>query len=137
MSNFYYDKALQFIKENDLNRFPVGKHVIEEDKLWMVIIDTELRPASNAQLEVHDEFLDIHIPLSGPESYGVCPRCMCSRPNGSIDKQNDILFFDDEIHNIITKKAGEMIVFDTNTAHAPLIGNGRIKKALFKIIKED
>ncbi len=30
-------------------------------------------------------------------------------------------------------KAGETITFAPDTAHAPLIGNGRIKKAIFKI----
>ena len=33
----------------------------------------------------------------------------------------------------MTVKVGEAITFDPDTAHAPLIGEGKIHKAIFKV----
>ncbi|HOE94143.1 MAG TPA: YhcH/YjgK/YiaL family protein, partial [Candidatus Cryptobacteroides sp.] len=82
---------------------------------------------------VHDAFIDIQIPLSGPETFGVKPRSECTQPRGEMDSVKDILFFDDAIEETVTVKAGEMIVFKPDTAHAPLIGFGPIRKAIFKV----
>lgn len=133
MMNIYYEKALQFIQENDISKLPNGKHVIDEGNVWVNIVETNLRPASEALLEVHDVFLDIHIPFTGSESYGVKPRTECLLPKGEIDQADDILFFDDKIEKVITKKAGEQTVFLPDMAHAPLIGDGPIRKAIFKV----
>lgn len=133
MMNIYYEKALQFIQENDISKLPNGKHVIDEGNVWVNIVETNLRPASEALLEVHDVFLDIHIPFTGSESYGVKPRIECQLPKGEIDQADDILFFDDKIEQVITKRAGEQTVFLPDMAHAPLIGDGPIRKAIFKV----
>jgi beta-galactosidase beta subunit len=50
-----------------------------------------------------------------------------------MDSVKDILFFDDAIEETVTVEAGEMIVFKPDTAHAPLIGSGPIRKAIFKV----
>lgn len=133
MMNIYYEKALQFIQENDISKLPNGKHVIDEGNVWVNIVETDLRPASEALLEAHDVFLDIHVPFTGSESYGVKPRNECLSPKGEIDQTDDILFFDDKIDQVITKKAGEQTVFMPDMAHAPLIGEGPIRKAIFKV----
>lgn len=132
-NNPYYEAALAYIKEHDLNSLSTGTHVIEEGRLWVNIVETSLRPTSEALLEVHDAFIDIQIPLSGPETFGVKPRSECTQPRGEMDSVKDILFFDDAIEETVTVEAGEMIVFKPDTAHAPLIGSGPIRKAIFKV----
>ena len=133
LNNIYYLEALRFIADNDLSTLAIGKHVIDEGNVWVNIVETNLRPASEALLEVHDVFLDIHIPFTESESYGVKPRTECLLPKGEIDKADDILFFDDKIEQVITKRAGEQTVFLPDMAHAPLIGDGPIRKAIFKV----
>lgn len=131
--NPFYQKALKFIEGNDLQALPCGKHVIEEGKLWVNIVEATLRPVDQAKLEVHDEFIDIQIPFNCSESYGVKGRCFCQHPAGDMDKANDIMFFDDAIETVITKAPGEITVFEPDIAHAPLIGEGTIRKAIFKV----
>lgn len=131
--NIYYQKAIDFIQNNDLAALPTGTHVIEEGKIWVNIVEAELRPADKALLEAHDEFIDIHIPFSGPESYGVKKRADCTSPRGPMDKTDDIIFFDDKIEELITGEAGQMTVFEPDMAHSPMIGEGHIHKAIFKV----
>ena len=131
--NPFYQKALKFIEENDLQALPCGKHVIDEGNLWVNIVETNLRPVEQAKLEVHDEFIDIQIPFTCSESYGIKARMACDLPVGGMDKANDIMFFDDAIETIITKAPGQMTIFEPDIAHAPLIGEGVIRKAIFKV----
>lgn len=132
-NNPFYQKALKFIEDNDIQALPCGKHVIDEGNLWVNIVETNLRPVEQAKLEVHDEFIDIQIPFNCSESYGVKERSACNLPIGEMDTVGDIMFFDDKIETVITKGPGEMTVFEPDTAHAPLIGEGVIRKAIFKV----
>lgn len=133
MENKYFNQALEFISATDLNTLPCGKHVIDEGNLWVNIVETELRPAEKAPLEAHNEFIDIQIPLTGKESYGIRDRKECQKPKGEFDPKNDIIFYDDPIAEIVAKEPGQMVVFAPDTAHAPLIGEGTIRKAIFKV----
>lgn len=132
-NNKYYQEALDFINNTDLATLSNGKHVIDEGNVWVNIVETNLRPAAEALLEAHDEFIDIHIPISASESYGTRVRSGCTSPKGVIDKNDDIIFFNDTIADIISRQPGEMTVFAPDMAHAPLIGNGPIRKAIFKV----
>lgn len=131
--NKYLQEALNFIRVTDLASLSKGKHIINDGNVWVNIVEANLRPSSKALLEAHDEFIDIHVPISAPESYGIKPRIECSVPKGEMDKNDDIIFFDDKIAEIFTKQPGEMTIFEPDMSHAPLIGEGLIKKAIFKV----
>lgn len=60
-------------------------------------------------------------------------RALCTQPIGEFNDADDYILFEDEIETIETVKAGEMIVFTPDTAHAPLIGKGKIHKAILKV----
>lgn len=133
-SNPYYQRALEYIQQNDLNALPKGRHTIDGDNLWVNIVDSVLRPQSEAKFEAHNQYIDIQIPLSAPESYGVKSRNECKQPIGEFNEADDYILFEDEITAIETRQPGEMIVFTPDDAHAPLIGDGPIHKAIFKVI---
>lgn len=130
-NNIYYIKAQDFIRDNDLNSLPNGTHVIDEGNLWVNIIEGELRSEKDALMEVHDRFIDIHIPLSCPEGYGVRERSLCTSPRGEFEGDN--LLFNDSIARVFVGQVGEQTVFEPDMAHAPMIGTGHIRKAIFKV----
>lgn len=132
-TNPYYLKALDFIKTNDLNSLPIGKHIIDGDNLWVNIVDAELREAKESKFEAHNKYIDIQLPLSASEQFGVKPRKDCKQPICEFNEADDYILYKDEIETIETVKAGEMIVFTPDSAHAPLIGKGKIHKAIFKV----
>jgi len=133
MTNPYYARAIEFLRSNDLSQLPNGTHVIDGDNLWVNIVETGLKTPQEARLEVHDKYIDIQVPLSGPESYGIKPRKDCQSPDGVFDTGKDILFFKDPVDFVISARAGEDVTFAPETAHAPCIGEGRIRKAIFKV----
>lgn len=132
-NNKYYQQALAFIQENDLYAMEPGKHLIDGEHLFVNIVDSQLKTPQQARLEVHDKYIDIQVPLSKAETYGVKPRTLCTMPEGEMDSVKDILFYKDPVEETVTVEAGGSITFDPDTAHAPLIGEGTIHKAIFKV----
>ena len=132
-NNPYYAKAQEFIKNTDLKALEPGKHVIDGDNVWVNIADSQMKKLSQAQLEVHDKYIDIQIPLSGAEAFGVRPRIELTSPVEPFNTVKDIQKFTDSYDRIVVLQSGEQITFEPDTAHAPLIGEGVIRKAIFKV----
>lgn len=132
-TNPFYAKALEYINTHDLNALENGKHIIDSDNIWVTIMDCDMRKPECSRLEVHNEYIDIQIPLSTSEQFGIRSRSTCTMPDGEFNKEKDILFFDDAFEKMITVGIGEVITFSPEDAHAPLIGEGSIHKAVFKV----
>lgn len=132
-NNPYYLKALEYIENTDLATLENGKHFIDGENLFVNIVDSNMKTPDQARLEVHDKYIDIQIPLDKEESFGVKPRSECKEADGEFNTEKDILFFKDKDWTTVTVKVGEAITFEPNTAHAPLIGEGTIHKAIFKV----
>ncbi|MCI6492622.1 MAG: YhcH/YjgK/YiaL family protein [Bacteroidales bacterium] len=133
MQNPYYAKAIEFIRTTDLNTLENGKHFIDGENLFVNIVDSTMKTPQQARLEVHDKYIDIQIPLSKGEVFGVKPRSECKDPVGEMDPVKDILFYSDPVEQTIEAGIGEVITFAPEMAHAPLIGEGTIHKAIFKV----
>ena len=120
-----------FLSHRD--EFAEGRNPVDEAN-YVVLTHTPLRPAQKAPLEVHDDYIDIQILLEGAEeSFGVAPRRNLIAPRGEMDRERDILFYDDPPQYRVTIRPGEFVAFFPEDAHAPLIGEGEITKAILKI----
>lgn len=135
LDNKYYRAALQYMASHDLNALPCGKHILDGENLFLNICDSDLKSMQTAKFEAHREYIDIQVPLSGAESFGVKPVGECKTPAGEFDAGRDIIFFDDPVSEgtVFTAQPGQVVVFTPEDAHAPLIGSGTIHKAIFKV----
>lgn len=131
--NHYYIEAMDFIRTHDLSLLAAGRYAIDGDNLYLNIVDAQMRPSVEARLEVHDRYIDVQVPLSCQETFGIKSRAECTEPDGSMDTEKDIMFFNDVIDTFVNVRPGEVMVFPPDTAHAPLIGEGHIRKAIFKV----
>ena len=131
--NPYYIEAMDFIRTHDLSLLAAGRYAIDGDNLYLNIVDAQMRPSVEARLEVHDRYIDVQVPLSCQETFGIKSRAECTEPDGSMDTEKDIMFFNDVIDTFVNVRAGEVIVFPPDAAHAPLIGEGHIRKAIFNV----
>lgn len=131
--NPYYIEAMDFIRTHDLSLLAAGRYAIDGDNLYLNVVDAQMRPSVEARLEVHDRYIDVQVPLSCQETFGIKSRAECTEPDGSMDTEKDIMFFNDVIDTFVKVRPGEVMVFPPDTAHAPLIGEGHIRKAIFKV----
>lgn len=137
-ANYYnlhplFEKAFEFIGKLDINNVETGTTEIDGNLLKATIAEAKLKPAVDAKLETHKRFIDIQIPVTKAETFGWKSLSSLSQPKEGYDVNNDIEFFDDEPSTFITLVPGEFIIFSPEDGHAPLIGEGEIKKIIIKV----
>lgn len=134
--NEQFAAIFAFMKQCSLDTLPKGRYEIDGEKVTLTIMEGALKERANAALEVHNRYYDLQIPLSQAEEYGIAAREICVSPRGEFNEKKDILFYDDAPTHYVTLQPGEAIIFSPEVAHAPMVGEGTIRKAVFKILRE-
>ncbi|HEY0356580.1 MAG TPA: YhcH/YjgK/YiaL family protein [Flavisolibacter sp.] len=130
-----FAKAFEFISKNDPASMDAGSFDIDGEQLKGILICKPLmsREASLANFECHNRYIDIQVCLSGKEEMGWKPRKDCYQPNGGYDEEKDVQFFHDPPGMFFELSAGQFVIFFPGDVHAPMIGEGEIKKLVIKV----
>jgi biofilm protein TabA len=62
--NPLFKQAFDYIKSLDLATVELGKTVLVDDELIVMVNSTGLKSPDKARMEVHNAFIDIHVPIS-------------------------------------------------------------------------
>lgn len=125
--------AFEFLRSADIDAMPPGKHVLDGDRLFVLVAEDVGRGRSGAPLEAHRRYIDIQFVARGEDTIGWRPLAECRRARGEFEPAKDIVFFDDEPSTWFDVPAGALAVFFPDDAHAPLAGEGRPRKAVVKV----
>lgn len=128
-----FEQAFTFMQTQNLNALAPGRHKIVGDDLFVVIQHVQARPRHEAQLECHRRYIDIQLVLEGVDEMGWKPLGDCHAPVSDYLEEKDICFFHDPADAWVATPAGAFCVFFPEDAHAPLVGTGAIRKAVFKV----
>ncbi len=126
-------KAFDYVRKTDLLSLAEGRYEVDGDNIFALVNERDLKKPADAALEVHDKYIDIQIVLRGEEGFGWKTRKDCTSPRGEFSTEKDILFYDDKPSTYFTLKAGEFAIFFPGDAHAPLVGDGKVKKCILKV----
>ncbi|QBZ98905.1 YhcH/YjgK/YiaL family protein [Flavobacterium sangjuense] len=126
--------AFDFLKGKDLQNLEDGKHDIAEG-LKLIVSNGNGKTAATSleKFECHDLNIDIQICVSGLETIGWKPREKCNIPNGDYNTEKDVRFFSDEPDMFFQLTNNQFVIFYPEDVHAPMIGEGAIKKLVFKV----
>ena len=129
-----FAKAFEYIAATDLANAATGTYEVAEG---VKAIISEARgktlEAALSTFECHNQFIDIQYLINGVEKMGWKPRGSCSLPKADYDDDKDVLFFSDLPDMYFTLNAEQFAVFFPEDVHAPMIGEGSIKKLIMKI----
>lgn len=128
-----FEKTFKYIGRTDLASMEPGEYEIDGRDIYFTIWEGECISDEIPKLEVHDNYIDIHIVLRGTETIGIRDRSKCQGDNISYDQKRDIAFLEEEPENFISLGEMNLAVIFPHDAHSPLIGNGLLKKAIVKI----
>ena len=129
-----FARAFEYLKTTDLASLPAGKHPVEGDEIFVNVQERELKKAEDARLEVHNKYIDIQVVVKGTETFGWNERSACTQPDGEFNAEKDILFFGDDKQTYYTLHEGQFTILFPEDAHAPMIGEGSIKKIIVKVL---
>lgn len=129
-------KAFALIASTDWTTMEPGIHELDGKDIYVNVMERELKQKSDAKLEVHNEYIDIQVLISGrEESFGWSERRDLKLPQGEFDAGKDIQFFDDVPQTYYTLRPGQFTVLFPEDGHAPMVGEGTMRKIIVKVRK--
>ena len=128
-----FAKAFHFLKRPDLASLTEGKYKIDGETVFAIIAKDQGRGKDEAQLEIHNKFIDIQLVLNGIDEMGWKARSACTEMVDAYDPENDIQFFADIPTAWATTLPNHFAIFFPEDAHLPLIAAGIIHKVIVKI----
>ena len=123
----------EYLRATDLAAFAPGRHEIDGDRISISVDHVEGRGREGARLEAHRQHIDIQLTLAGVEQIGWRPLAVCEQPEGVFDPTRDIGFYRDRPETWLVVPPGTFAIFFPEDAHAPLAGEGAVRKAIVKI----
>jgi biofilm protein TabA len=126
--------AFEYLKAQDLLNMEIGK-VEVADGVLAIVSDKEGVTAETAsgKFECHNSNIDIQLCIRGNETIGWKPRKDCTSPKGEFNVEKDVIFYADAPDMHFQLKAGQFAIFYPEDVHAPMIGEGLIKKLVVKV----
>jgi biofilm protein TabA len=132
--NPFFAQAFDFIQKNDLSKMELGKTIIDGDNLFVSVMENDGKLLEAAKMESHVKYIDIQVVISGVETMGWTAIEHCTDAIEPYNTEKDLQFFTTKPSSLITVNPGEFAIFFPEDGHAPGIGNGPIKKAVFKVL---
>ena len=129
-----FQQVFDFIDNNDVASLPCGRHDIDGDNIYVMVQEMDLRELSQARLELHRKYIDIQLLLDGPaEVFGWSEKKDCLTAETDFDEAKDIQLFTDTPQCFYTVAKGQFSILFPEDGHAPMLGEGHVKKCIFKI----
>ena len=129
-----FERAFAFIRESDPANMADGKGDIADGLKSIVSTAAgKAREESLKKFECHDKHIDIQFCIDGLETIGWKPRSACALPNGDYNEEKDVRFFSDHPDTFFQLTGGQFAIFFPEDVHAPMIGDGEIKKMVIKV----
>lgn len=138
----YIDNKLKrFVKEAWIvgNSKGSGKYRLSQDGVFVIVANADTGPVSDRDAEMHQNYIDIQLLLSGEEKIGFSNHCH-SREFTVSEADKDVLFHKDiEKENFASLVTGDFMVLYPRQFHRPLCQVSSevssIKKAIVKVPK--
>jgi len=129
-----FEQAFNWIKSTDLPNAEVGTTQIA-DGLKAIISDGQGKTKEDSlkKFECHDKNIDIQLCIRGNETIGWKPREKCMTPNGDYNPDKDVRFFNDAPDMFFDLTDNQFGIFFPEDVHAPMIGEGIVKKLVIKV----
>lgn len=127
-------RLFKFVQENNLANFSCERIVLDGDDLYINMAEPELKKAEDQKLEVHHEYIDVHFPLIGAETCGVTHISdLTVESDEPFNETDDYAVYSEKARTYFTVYPGDFYIMFPEDAHAPIIGEGKIKKAIAKV----
>ena len=130
-----FKTVFDFIDTHDLAAMECGRHDIDGDNIFVMVQELDLRPNEEARLELHRKYIDIQLLLRGDEEvFGWSEKKDCLTAVADFDAEKDIQLFTDVPQCFYTVREGQFSILFPEDGHAPMLGKGKVKKCIFKIL---
>jgi len=130
-----FANAIEYIQSTYFLTLESGEIKVDGEDIRAIIIEDVLVPSAISidAFECHNTYIDIQIIVRGEETVGWKPRSTCISPKEAYNAEKDVLFFKDTPDTFFKIGEGQFAIYFPDDVHAPMIGEGNIKKVVMKI----
>lgn len=130
-----FQKAFEHLQSQNLETIEPGNYSIDGGELKAIVSEKagKSRAESLAKFECHNQHIDIQICIKGQEQIGWKPRETCTDQKGEYNSDKDVLYFNDAPDMYFQLSGHQFVIFFPEDVHAPMIGEGEIKKMVVKV----
>lgn len=87
-----------------------------------MVNETAMKTLEKARMEVHNKFIDIHVPLSREERFTWKERAVLEKPSEPFQEEKDAQHYDDAEETSFTVRPGQFAVFSRKTPMPGALG---------------
>jgi len=133
-------QALHAVIAQDPHTLPPGKYIVDGDNLFFNVVEGETRPLAEQRPEYHQQYIDIHIVLTGEEIIGAGNKGLEIIPDGAFNDAHDIGFcMQISSETLIHLHPEEIAIVFPGELHRPMgsLGAGApLRKIIVKINRD-
>lgn len=130
-----FQKAFEYMGAVDTTGIEPGTYEIQGGALKAIVSEKEGRSRGESlqKFECHRKHIDIQLCISGKEEIGWKPLGSCVSDQSGYDEIKDVQFFGDAPDTFFSLEDGQFVIFFPEDVHAPMIGQGMIRKMVIKV----
>lgn len=129
-----FKQLFEYVKNHDLSTVPAERIVLQGDALYINVADATLKSAQEQKLEVHRRYIDVHFPLSGAEICGwTALNQLRVESDSPFNIEDDYALYSQPADTYFTIQPGQFYIVYPEDAHAPIIGEGMLRKLIAKV----
>ena len=128
-----FKRLFDYVKTHDLLNAPLGRIELDGDNLFINNSEPTCLSADEQVLEMHRDYIDVHILLTGQETIGWKSLETIQHISQPYQKEADYALSDDRPTMYTVLQPGECCILYPEDPHAPIIGKGKIRKLIGKI----
>ena len=125
--------SFDVLRRPDLAGLAAGRHGIEGERLYAMVVKGRGVGKAQAKLEAHRRYIDIQFALTGSDLCGWAPTALCTKVRQAYDAKGDCELFDDQSLAWVALPPGHFVIFFPWDGHAPMAGDGELHKVVIKV----
>lgn len=128
----YFARAFDFLRSTDLQNISEGKHELDGDQLFAIVMEYDTKKEEELQYEGHHKYIDLQYIVGGKEQMGVAPKNGQQPIESNLD--DDYEFYDIS-GTLLPFEKGTFMILYPNDLHKPCITAGSTSKVRKVVVK--
>lgn len=128
-----FAEGFDFLRIAKAQPFIPGRYEIHGKELMAIVEENLGRTRQEARLETHRKYIDIQFVYSGLETIGWKDYHQCTSIQSEYNAERDIEFYSDVPECWFPVMPHAFAIFFPEDAHAPLAGEGSVRKIILKV----
>ncbi len=123
-----------YVRNNDTLNAPLGRIELDGERLFINNVNSDCVDVQYRPLEMHRKYIDVHILLEGEETIGWKSVDDIQHYSQDYCDETDCALSDDTPTSLVSLLPGQICIVWPEDAHAPLIGQGKVRKLIAKVL---